>query len=120
MGEKTLIPLSVIAHGRSGDKGDIVNIALIANQIEWFPILKKYITKKWLKNIFKDEIKGEIQIFPVPGIGALNCVIGGALQGGGTVSLNKDAQGKLLGQIVLQAEIGINISEAKKLGIIND
>ena len=114
----TPIPLSLIAHGRSGDKGNMVNIALIANQIEWFAILEKYITINWLKELFGDEIKGKIQVFPVPGVGAVNCVMEGALQGGGTVSLNKDAQGKLLGQIVLQAEIEIEVSEAEKLGII--
>ena len=117
MGELVRLPLSSIAHGRSGDKGDMVNIGLIAHHLEWYPLLKKCVTVEWLKGIFGGDVRGDIKIFSVPGIGGINCVLNESLQGGGTVALRKDAQGKMLGQVILQAEIEIDKSDAKKLGI---
>ena len=117
MTEKISIPLSSIAHGRSGDKGDMVNIGLIAHRKEWFPLLQECVTAKWLENVFEGMVIGEIEVHPVPGIGALNCVLNGALQGGGTVALRKDAQGKMMGQVILQAEVEIDAQEAMNLEI---
>ena len=117
MTNKVRIPLSSIAHGRSGDKGDMVNIGLIAHRKEWFPLIQKYVTPEWLKIIFEGMVSGEIEVHPVPGIGAINCILNGALQGGGTVALRKDAQGKMMGQVILQAEIEIEIDEAIELAI---
>ena len=117
MGGVIRTQLSTIAHGRSGDKGDLVNIGLIAHRMEWFPFLERCVTAEWLKEIFADMVTGEVEVFPVPGIGGLNCIMQGALQGGGTIALRKDAQGKMMGQVVLQAEIELDKAEAKKLGV---
>ena len=62
-------------------------------------------------------VTGEVEIHSVPGIGGLNCIMQGALQGGGTIALRKDAQGKMMGQVILQAEIELDEAEAKKLGV---
>jgi len=117
MTDKISIPLSSIAHGRSGDKGDMVNIGLIAHRKEWFPLLQECVTVNWLKQVFEGMVVGEIVIHSVPGIGALNCVLNGALQGGGTVALRKDAQGKMMGQVILQAEVEVDVEKAQKLAI---
>ena len=117
MAKMVTVPLSTIAHGRSGDKGNHVNIGLIAHQMEWFPLLKQCITPHWLKSIFSDMTRGDVEVFPVPGIGGINCVMKESLQGGGTVSLRKDAQGKMLGQVILQAEIRIDAEIARELGV---
>ena len=111
------VPLSTIAHGRSGDKGNMVNIGLVANKLEWYPLLKKCVTVEWLKNLFSDMVDGDIEIFLVPGIGGLNCLLKDSLQGGGTVALRKDAQGKMLGQVILQAEIELELDIMRKFGI---
>ncbi len=117
MADVVRVPLSSIAHGRSGDKGNMVNIGLIAHRIEWYPLLKKCVTVEWLKQIFAEDVGGDIEVFFVPGIGGINCLLKDSLQGGGTVALRKDAQGKMLGQVILQAEVEINQNYARKLGI---
>ena len=95
----------------------MVNIGLIAHRKEWFPLLQECVTAKWLEHVFEGMVIGEIVVHPVPGIGALNCVLNGALQGGGTVALRKDAQGKMMGQVILQAEVEIDAQEALNLEI---
>jgi len=118
LNEVVRLPLSMLAHGRSGDKGDSVNIGLIAHETDWLPVLESVITPEWLANLFGEEVKGDIEVYSVPGVGAVNCVLNGALQGGGTVSLRKDAQGKLFGQVILQAEVDLPIQQAIRLGLI--
>ena len=117
MAKKVTIPLSTLAHGRSGDKGDMVNIGLIAHRKEWLDFLLECITPEWLKELFGEMVLGHIEVHPVPGVGGVNCILHGALQGGGTVALRKDAQGKMLGQVILQAEVSIDAKAAKELGV---
>jgi len=112
----TLVRLGEIAHGRSGDKGDMVNIALIAHKPEWMELLSDAVTPKVLASWFKGWTEGPFEVFEVPGIGAINCLIHNVLQGGGAVSKRLDSQGKALGQIVLNAEVEIDSKKAAKLG----
>ena len=93
--------LGDIAHARSGDKGDSVNIGIIARKPEWYPILQELITKEWMREAWGEFCEGNIHIFEVPGIFAINCILEKTLQGGGTVSLRTDAQGKSMGQATL-------------------
>ena len=111
------VQLSTLAHGRSGDKGDMVNIGLIAHRKEWMPFLVETVTPEWLTELFSDMVDGHIEVHPVPGIGAVNCLLHGALQGGGTIALRKDAQGKMMGQVILQADVYIDGDEARRLGV---
>lgn len=110
------IKLGDLVHGRSGDKGDNINIALICHKREWLPLLESVITPELLAKWFKGWSEGPFEVFPVHGVGAVNCLIHNVLQGGGTVSKRIDAQGKSLGQIILNANININPSLAKKVG----
>ena len=111
------VKLSTIAHGRSGDKGDMVNIALIAHRKEWMQFLVDCVTPEWLAEIFADMVEGHIEVHSVPGVGGINCLLHGALQGGGTIALRKDAQGKMMGQVLLQADIEIDGKLARKLKV---
>jgi hypothetical protein len=96
-----------LAHARSGDKGDLVNIALIAHDEEAFEILKQGITTEILKSWFEGWTEGPFEIYSIESIHSLNCVIHNVLQGGGTTSRRLDAQGKALGQALLQAWIEV-------------
>ncbi|HET8548461.1 MAG TPA: hypothetical protein VFL57_10675 [Bryobacteraceae bacterium] len=99
------IPLSRIAHARSGDKGDTANIGLIAFDEKHFPILRREVTPERVKQHFGSLVKGKVERFELPNLGALNFLLHEALGGGGTVSLRIDAQGKTLGAALLRMEI---------------
>lgn len=101
------IRLIDIAHARSGDKGDTANIGLIARDEKHFSILKKYVTAEKVKSFFGEMVKGDVERFELPNLGALNFLLHGALGGGGTKSLMTDAQGKTYAAALLRMEIEI-------------
>jgi hypothetical protein len=87
-------PLSEIAHTRSGDKGDMCNIGVIAFKPEHYPIILREVTPDRVKQHFGDLVKGKVQRFELPNIQAINLLLHESLGGGGTVSLHVDAQGQ--------------------------
>lgn len=99
------IPVSRIAHGRSGDKGDVSNIGIVAYREAYYPILLREVTPERVKAHFGSLVKGAVERFELPNIGALNFVMYEALDGGGTLSLRIDAQGKTLSAALLRMEI---------------
>lgn len=101
------IRLIDIAHARSGDKGDTANIGLIARDMKHYPVLKKYITAERVKAFFGEMVRGDVERFELPNLGALNFLLHGALGGGGTKSLMTDAQGKTFAAALLRMEIEV-------------
>lgn len=99
------VPLSRIAHTRSGDKGDTCNIGVIAWEPRYYPVLVKEVTAERVKRHFGALVEGEVERYELPNLGALNFLLHGALGGGGTVSLRTDAQGKTFGAALLSLEI---------------
>ena len=97
--------LSTIAHARSGDKGDTSNIGIIAYDESHYPILVRELTAERVKTFFGELVKGRVERFELPNLGALNFLLHEALGGGGTISLRLDAQGKTLGAALLAMEI---------------
>ena len=106
-----------IAHARSGDKGDTANVGLIALRREWFPLLEREVTRDRVKEHFTGVISGEVERFELPNLSALNFLLHGALDGGGTLSLKTDAQGKVFSTALLRMRIDVPDGEAKRLGI---
>jgi len=99
------VPLSQLAHTRSGDKGDTCNVGVIALREEDYPILAREVTAERVKRHFGEMVRGEVERFELPNLGALNFLLHGALGGGGTVSLRIDAQGKTFGAALLAMEV---------------
>jgi len=99
------IPLSRVAHARSGDKGDTANIGIIAYKPEHYPLLAREVTAERVKAHFGDLVRGRVERFELPNLGALNFLLHEALGGGGTLSLRIDAQGKTLSAALLKMEI---------------
>ena len=99
------VPLSQIAHTRSGDKGDTCNIGVIAFDQRHYPVLLREVTAERIKRHFGGLIQGEVERFELPNLAALNFLLHQALGGGGTVSLRTDAQGKTFGAALLSLEI---------------
>jgi hypothetical protein len=111
------IRLLDLAHARSGDKGDTANIGLIALKPEWFPLLEREVTRERVKEHFKGVINGDVERFELPNLRALNFLLHGALDGGGTLSLKTDAQGKVFSTALLRMRIDVPDDEAIRLGI---
>jgi len=101
------IQLRQIAHARSGDKGDIANIGLIALKPEHYPVLVREVTADRVKQHFAEICRGEVERFELPNLRALNFVLHSALDGGGLLSLRTDNQGKTLSSALLRIEIQI-------------
>jgi len=101
------VPLAKIAHTRSGDKGDTCNIGVIAYDARHYPALVREVTAERVKAFFGGWVKGKVERFELPNLGALNFLLHEALGGGGTVSLRVDAQGKTFGAALLRLEIDI-------------
>jgi len=95
----------MLAHARSGDKGDASNIGLIARKPEYYQLMKEKVTSEAVKKHFGELCKGEVERFELPNLHALNFLLHGALGGGGTVSLRNDAQGKTMSTALLRMEI---------------
>lgn len=97
--------LKDIAHSRTGDKGDISNISLIAYKSEDYKILKEKVTTEVVKEYFKDICHGEVKRYEIDSIGGLNFVLDKTLGGGVTRSLSLDKHGKSLSMALLEMEI---------------
>jgi len=102
------VPLAKIAHTRSGDKGDTCNVGVIAYDARHYPVLVREVTVERVKTFFGDWVKGKVERFELPNLGALNFLLHEALGGGGTVSLRIDAQGKTFGAALLRLEIDLS------------
>jgi hypothetical protein len=97
--------LYAIAHGRSGDKGDTVNVGVIARRPEFYDFIRELLTIERVRTHFGDMVKGDVERFELPNLSALNFLLHEALGGGGTVSLMTDAQGKTFSTAMLRMEI---------------
>lgn len=111
------IRLLDVAHARSGDKGDTANVGLIAMRAEWYPVLVKYVTQARVSEHFKGMITGSVERFELPNLKALNFLLHGALDGGGTLSLKTDAQGKVYSTALLRLVLDIPDNEAQSAGL---
>lgn len=94
-----------IAHSRSGDKGAVVNVSLIAFAEGDYPRLVRLVTADRVKDHFIDVIAGEVVRYELPLLGALNFVLHGVVGGGVTRSLALDAHGKSFSSALLEMEI---------------
>jgi hypothetical protein len=111
------IKLLKIAHARSGDKGDTANVGLIALREEFYPVLVREVTASRVKEHFGGLVKGVVERFELPNLGALNFLLHESLGGGGTLSLMTDAQGKTFSTALLRMEIDLSAEEARGLGL---
>ncbi len=104
-----------IAHARSGDKGDTANVGVIALRPAWYPLIARELTRERVKAHFAGVITGDVQRYELPNLKALNFLLHGALDGGGTLSLKTDAQGKVFSTALLRLVLEVPDDEALRL-----
>ena len=111
------VRLADIAHARSGDKGDTANVGVIALRREWYDLIARELTERRVADHFRGAITGEVKRFELPNLAALNFLLYGALDGGGTLSLKTDAQGKVFSTALLRMVLDVPDAEARSLAL---
>jgi len=101
------VQLKELAFARSGDKGDVSNIGIMAKSKNIYDFLLKVITPEKVKAHFKGMVKGEVEIYPMPNIDSLEVILRQALGGGATCTLRFDQTGKSMGQALLRMELEV-------------
>ena len=101
------VKLLRIAHARSGDKGDTANVGLIALRPEFYPVLVEQVTAERVKKHFEGICLGAVERYELANLGALNFLLHESLDGGGTLSLKADPQGKTYSAALLRMEIDV-------------
>ena len=109
-----LVQLRHLAHARSGDKGNTANVGLIALEPAYYPVLLAEVTVARVARHFRGMVTG-VERFELPNLRALNFLLHGALDGGGTISLKTDAQGKVYSTALLRLEIPVPLALARTL-----
>ena len=109
-----LLQLRYLAHARSGDKGDTANVGLIALEPEFYPLLVRQVTRQRVARHFRGMVKS-VERFELPNLNALNFLLHGALDGGGTISLKTDAQGKVYSTALLRMMIPVPAAIARRV-----
>jgi hypothetical protein len=101
------VPLIKLAWGRSGDKGNVANIGIIARRPEYLPYIRAALTPQAVATVFAHYLEGPVERFDLPGSHAINFLLHDVLGGGGTASLRNDPQGKAYAQILLEYPIPV-------------
>jgi len=106
-----------LAWGRSGDKGDIANIGILARKPEYLPYIRSALTEDTVKAYFAHLCDGPVERFDLPGSHALNFLLHESLGGGGIASVRIDPQGKGFAQMLLDIEIPVPADLAAQNGL---
>ena len=110
-GPVVTVPLSRLAFARSGDRGDMVNIGVIARRPEQLPWIWDGLDREHLERVFGHVLaKGQITRYVLPGMSAMNITLTGVLEGGAVSSLRNDPQGKGFAQLLLAVPILVDWS----------
>lgn len=116
--EAVKVPLVALAWGRSGDKGDIANIGIIARRPEYLTFIRAALTEERVKDYFAHLCNGRVERFEVPGIHALNFLLHESLGGGGIASVRIDPQGKGFAQMLLDIDIPVPADLVRAHGLV--
>jgi hypothetical protein len=109
--EGTTVTLRRLAYARSGDKGDNANIGVIARRPEWADVIAEQVTAARVAEYFDHYVTGAVKRWAMPGLGAVNFVLEGALGGtGGTSTLRYDPQGKSFAAMLLELPVVVPAS----------
>ncbi|MGH8797499.1 MAG: acyclic terpene utilization AtuA family protein, partial [Caldimonas sp.] len=109
------VPLIRLAWARSGDKGNLSNIGLVARRPSYLPLLWARVTPEIVKRHFAHLVDGAVERYHLPGIDAINFLLHDALDGGGTASRRIDPLGKGMAQMLLDLKVRVPAEMAATL-----
>lgn len=104
--------LRELAHTRTGDKGNICNLGVIAYRMQDYPLLARQLTADVVQRVYAGTVTGPVVRYELPEIGALNFVLHGALGGGVSRTLRLDNYGKALSSAILDLDIDTGREES--------
>jgi hypothetical protein len=108
-----------LAWVRSGDKGNLFNVGVIARKPEYLPYLAAALTPEpvaaWYDHVFEAGAAKRVDRYGVPGVSAINFVVHESLGGGGYGSLRMDSVAKGMGQQILEFPVAVSRSLASAL-----
>ena len=99
---------------RAGDKGDVANVAIFADDDETYALIVREVTAERVKEHFGSMVRGRVDRYEAANVRALNFVMQGALGGGGPKSLRADSLGKTLGGALVRLEIVVPAAMANR------
>jgi hypothetical protein len=99
---------------RSGDKADIANVAIFADDDESYEVIVREVTPERVKAHFGSMVRGRVDRYEARNVLALNFVLHEALGGGGPRSLRSDSLGKTMGGALVRLEIDVPDSLANR------
>lgn len=100
-----LCRLADLATARSGDKGDILDISLMAPDARTYDVLRREVSARRVQEHFAGIASGPVERYELPALLALKFVLHGALGGGAARSLRADNLGKTLGAALLRLRV---------------
>ncbi len=109
------VPLVKLAWARSGDKGNLSNIGVIARRPEWLPLIWQRLSPEAVQRWFAHLVTGHVDRYHLPGIAAMNLVLHDALAGGGPASPRFDPLGKGMAQMLLDMPVAVPASIAARV-----
>lgn len=115
-GPQLEVPLIRLAWARSGDKGDIANIGVVAREPAWMPLIWARLTPEAVRAHFAHLVHGEVRRHHLPGLQAMNLTLDQALDGGGPVSSRMDPLGKGMAQMLLDMPVAVPLELARERG----
>lgn len=101
------VPLRKICYARSGDKGDMCNVGVLARSPQVYEWIRQNLTARVVKRFFKGQVLGQVTRYELDNLQGLNFLLDGALGGGGTTSLLVDPQGKTMSQALLEMKVEV-------------
>lgn len=113
---KRSVPLAELCFARSGDKGDVCSVGLLAVTPRAYRAVVGSVRADAIRKHFGDMVKGEVELYPMPNIDCLHVVLRRALGGGATRTLRYDQTGKAMGNALLRMEVEVDeaiVSEAR-------
>ena len=99
--------LRELAYARSGDKGDMCNVGLLAFDDAAYAIIAREVTSERIKAHFGDMVRGDVEIYPLPKVNALEIVLRNSLGGGATRTLIFDQTGKSMATALLRMQVPV-------------
>lgn len=99
--------LRELAYARSGDKGDVCNVGLLAFDDAAYAVIAREVTPERIKAHFGDMVLGDVEIYPLPNVNALEIVLRNSLGGGATRTLIFDQTGKSMATALLRMRVAV-------------
>ena len=103
----TRIQLVDLCGARCGDKGDISDISLFADDATAYAAIREVVTPNVVKAHFGSLVQGSVERYEAPNVLALKFVMHGALGGGGPRSLRSDNLGKTHAAALLRLRVEV-------------